>query len=304
MKRSAIIRIIVFALIILMLGWLLAAGIARENRVPAASNTSDSTTPTDKTSAGAEGRETSASGTDSGIRRASHEITELEIDWVSGSVTIQPGDTDVILYEETGSFDSKYAMVATESEHKLKIDFCEDSVAKGFEFHIGMNLNASSPKKDLTVTVPRNWECTKLTIENVSAPVSLSGLSVGELEYDGVSGTFTLTDCTVTDLSADTVSGGISFSGTLDEADLDTTSGSIQMTLSDPAKSIEVDSVSGGVDIAYPDNCGFTARFDAVSGKFSSEIGVTASNGTYISGDGSCRIRMDSVSGGMRIHRK
>ena len=297
MKRSAIIRIIVFALIILMLGWLLAAGIARENRVPAASNTSDSTTPTDKTSAGAEGRETSASGTDSGTRRASHEITELEIDWVSGSVTIQPGDTDVIL-------DSKYAMVATESEHKLKIDFCEDSVAKGFEFHIGMNLNASSPKKDLTVTVPRNWECTELTIENVSAPVSLSGLSVGELEYDGVSGTFTLTDCTVTDLSADTVSGGISFSGTLEEADLDTTSGSIQMTLSDPAKSIEVDSVSGGVDIAYPDNCGFTARFDAVSGKFSSEIGVTASNGTYISGDGSCRIRMDSVSGGMRIHRK
>ena len=72
MKRSAIIRIIVFALIILMLGWLLAAGIARENRVPAASNTSDSTTPTDKTSAGAEGRETSASGTDSGEAGSDH----------------------------------------------------------------------------------------------------------------------------------------------------------------------------------------------------------------------------------------
>lgn len=299
MKRSAIIRIIVFSLIILMLGWVLAAGIARQNRTAIALDLPSSTKTSGKIAPSVPGPPAADSDTPPVSQTASQGITELEIDWVSGSVTVQPGDTDGICYAETGSFDSKYAMEVTETAHKLKIDFCREGVSKGLSFSGG-----SSVRKDLTVTVPRDWVCQALTVETVSAPVKLSDLTAEELEYEGVSGTLTADNCTAAELSLDTVSGSVQFSGAFDRGEFETTSGSITLTLSDPAKTMEIDSVSGGVTVAYPDNCGFTVRFDTVSGKFSSDLAGTTRSNLFVSGDGSCQIRMDSVSGGLNIRKK
>lgn len=299
MKRSAIIRIIVFSLIILMLGWLLAAGLARQSHTAIAPDLPNSAATSGKTAPSVPNLPAVDPETSSVSQTASQGITELEIDWVSGSVTVQPGDTDVICYAETGSFDSKYAMEVTETSHKLKIDFCREDVSKGLGFSGG-----SSIRKDLTITVPRDWGCHELTVDTVSASVNLSGLFAENLEYEGVSGTFTADNCTTTAVSLDTVSGSIQFSGAFDRGEFETTSGSITLTLSEPANTMEIDSVSGGVTVAYPDNCGFTVLFDAVSGNFSSDLAGTTHDDRFVSGDGSCQIRMDSVSGSLNILKK
>ena len=303
MKTNAIIRIVLFSLVIVVLAGILVGGIAWQNRgygwISLLDHHTEDVSPT-----AAEHHEdvSHTKGEDhdhiSSAQSTSEKIDRLSIDWASGSITIQPGDTDEILYEETGDFDSANAMVAKVSGSKLTIQYCKDgSFLKG-GFSFGGSLH-----KDLTITVPRDWVCRELEIDVASADLDIRDLTIHEFDFDGASGRCTLTNCAVGEMSLDTASGDVTFSGTLDTLDCDSASAKLQLELRNTPRSIDMDTASGSLTMVLPEDCGFTVSLDALSGRFSSDFATTTQNGHHIYGDGSCKINVSSMSGGVNVRK-
>ena len=301
MKTNAIIRIVIFSLVILVLSSILVGGIALRDRgfdwVYRLHQGSEEVSPISADSAEHHENEENHDYASS-AQRTSGKIDELSIDWASGSITIRPGDTDEILYEETGDFDSANAMVAKVSGSKLTIQYCKDgSFLKG-GFSFGGSLH-----KDLTITVPRDWVCRELEIDVASADLDIRDLTIHEFDFDGASGRCTLTNCAVGEMSLDTASGDATFSGTLDTLDCDSASAKLQLELRNTPRSIDMDTASGSLTMVLPEDCGFTVSLDALSGRFSSDFATTTQNGHHIYGDGSCKINVSSMSGGVTIRK-
>lgn len=288
MKTNAIVRIVLFSLAILVLLGILLAGLAFRfytvNFGPFVGEIWE------------DAIENGGTVAQSGSVDAA-QIRNIEIDWVAGSITVQPGDTDEITFSETEVSQEKYKMVWKQSGDKLVIQFCKDSISwNGISF--GSDLS-----KDLVVTVPRDWNCKELDIDAAAAKVTVSDLTIEKVDMDSASGACTFENCNVDEIDFDTASGNVYFSGTLNVLDCDSASASCTVVLTNVPRRIDMDGVSGDLDITLPENCGFSVSVDSLSGGFTSDFPTTASGGNYTYGDGSCHISVSGVSGDVRIRK-
>lgn len=226
------------------------------------------------------------------------EISKLEIEWVAGEILIQTSDSDQIKVREDGFTDEKYAMVMKHTGNTLKIQFCEEGIASYFGVNTRTDLT-----KDLTITVPRDWICESLEIECASATVEVNDLTIREVEFDGASGTCKFENCTVDEMDIDTTSGDIRFIGSLNILDCDAASASIYAVLSNTPSRLDMDTMSGDLDITLPADAGFTVTMDGMSSDFSSDFETTIKNGNQVCGDGRCRISIDAMSGDVTIRK-
>lgn len=156
MKTSAIIRIVLYTLVIIMLLGILLAGLGIETFMF-------------HTNSGGEMNTGSGSVDADGI-------TSLNIDWAAGSITIQTGNVQQITFTESGQFEDRYAMVYEEKNGTLSLQYAKPPVS------IGLN---STPSKDLIITVPKDWNCEELNLDGAALEINISGISVEELSING-----------------------------------------------------------------------------------------------------------------------
>ena len=221
------------------------------------------------------------------------QVQSLEIDWVDGSVSIRQDDGSTLRYTVSGSDADRTAYSLKDG--KLSISAMESSV-----FNLGGRRGA-----DLTVLVPKGWTAEEISVEAVSAPIQIENLQGKELDVGTVSGVVELKDIQADELSLSSISAKITCSGAAREISLETTSGNCSLELVERPEKIDLDSVSGDLELFLPKNTGFALRLDTVSGKFRTDFEHnTPQSGTYISGDGSCAIRADTVSGNVDIRHK
>ena len=142
----------------------------------------------------------------------------------------------------------------------------------------------------------------ELKLDSVSGSVTLMGGSYENLDFDSTSGDLTVTDAAVGELSADTTSGSLTLGGAFETVDFDTTSGALHLTTSILPQDISCDTVSGGVMLTLPENGGFSATLDSVSGDLTVD-GFTGSlhRDTFVYGQGGPAYEFDSVSGDVHI---
>lgn len=300
MKTNAIIRIVLFSIAILVLLGILASFLLVRNFVIDL-NKSGFTEVIDEMFSINDSGVVSVDGTGrSGVYDAT-QINELEIDWVAGTIVIQPGDTNAIHFEESAVSDAKYQLVAKQSGDKLVIEFCEENFS-GFTFNFGVSIN-NTVSKDLVITVPADWECESLEIDTASARVEVQDLNLRKVEFDGASGLCIFDNCMIEKLDIDTASGNVRFSGTLETLDFDAASANFNAVLQNVPQRLTMDSMSGDLDITLPAECGFTASVDVMSGDFSSEFPTSVSKGNYSYGDGSCRIDVVAMSGDITVRK-
>ena len=222
-------------------------------------------------------------------------IREIKIDWISGSVTVEPGDVQEITFLESGNGTDKYEMVWKQSGDELVIQYSKDSSIAGFGLHFG------DGSKDLTVTVPRGWVCDSLELDTASTDLTVHDMIIREMEIDSASGTAKFENCTVSSLDVDTASGDVTFSGSLNELDFEAASASFTGVLENVPNLIKMDSMSGGLTLTLPEDAGFTVSLDAMSSDFSSDFPTVKKNKSYVCGDGHCKIDVDAMSGDVSI---
>ncbi len=249
MKSNAIIRIVLYSLVIVLLLGLLLTGIGI-------------------------GEYIFHIGTGGGVSvhgRTSidaADIDGLQIDWVSGNVTIQAGDTDAITFEESGDFEDDEAMTYTVKNGILKLSAYQSRIQIGF---------VSMPSKDLVITVPWDWVCRDLELDGASITLDIMGLTLENLDIDGAS-------CE------------ISFTGALDTLECDGASCDITLVCINRPEEMDLDGASCTLDLTLPKGCGFEVEMDGLDCKFHSPLDYTSRDEEYHYGDGHCEISADGIS--------
>lgn len=310
MKTSAVIRIILWSMVVVLLTCILAVGLTGGglfgHPLPIGFSGGGFSYPDG-------GRYTVGGGS-----FPADLVDSIEVNWISGGVTVRSYEGGELAFDETirGQADEGMRMRHYLKDRTLIIQFC----APRQNPFIGVN----SPVKTLEVLVPESLAARmdEAEISVTSASVKISGITADKLEIDSVSGSAEIIDTSCRSFEIDTVSGSVRSSGfTADEVETDSVSGPVQLdgsfreiqydTISGSFKAvsavcperIEGSSVSGSVLISIPENDGFTADYDRVSGDFSSDFPTTGEKGRRVYKDGGARFSFDTISGDISILR-
>lgn len=234
-----------------------------------------------------------------GISLDATNIRKMEIEWAAGSITIQPMDIHEIRIQEEGPRQDTEPMVWNVRNDKLFIQYSEKM---DHSFGVGL-IFGKGEHKDLVIQVPLDWECDSLEIDSADASLEISDLTIREMEFDDASGTCVFDRCTVEKLNLDTASGDVRFTGSLQQLDCDAASANILLALTNVPDSIDLDTASGDLDITLPGYAGFQVTLETLSGRFESDFDAVSRNGSYVWGDGKCRIDVDAMSGDVIVRK-
>lgn len=248
MKANAITRIVIYSIIILLLVGILCTclGLGRLAFDFGLSNG----TPVD-----GEGHVSAAN------------VRDLEIDWVSGSVNIKATDTESIIFSETGG-NEKYTMTYELDGGTLRLSYAKAQVSIGF---------VSTPSKDLTVTVPKDWACEELEINTASVDVDITDLTVAELSLNGASN-------------------NLRFNGNIESLECDGASNDLELVCTNSPNEINIDGASCYLSLSLPYDCGFRAELEGLNCDFNCTADYKTSDGTHRYGNEDCKIDVDGVS--------
>lgn len=226
-------------------------------------------------------------------------IREIEIEWVAGDIVILGKDVDYIYISESDVTDDEYSMVFQTVGEKLEIQFCVDRLMPD----LGISHTADL-SKDLYIEVPKYWEGKSIEIDSASTNVEMYNITLEEMDIDGADGTGDFQNCHISDLDIDAASADVYYQGTLERLDFDAASASFIGDLQNTPNRIDMDSMSGKLDIALPEDCGFTLTMDGMSCHLSSDFyGTSMKNGSHVYGDGRCRINMDGMDCDVNIRK-
>lgn len=222
-------------------------------------------------------------------------ITDMEINWGSGSIDVDVYDGEVITFSEPEGLKEDYQLRYRVSGDTLTIQYCKPTWGFGFV--------KGPPAKQLTMRIPRSMLplLNEVELSFVSAKVTVANLQANSCSVDNVSGQLTFRDCAIGDLSVDTVSGGLDYTGTAETVLVDGVSSNLELILGNTPRQIESDLVSGSVRVTLPKDAAFSASLDSVSGKLSCEFPTTSRGETIYSGTGDGTFEFSSVSGGVSI---
>lgn len=207
--------------------------------------------------------------------RIAGRVNSIDISWIEGQVTIVYHDGADIILSETAS-----AKMAEDEELRWQLDGTTLRIkyaASGFR-------SMKNLDKQLTVRLPESFRAENVDISVVSADVQLEKLLADAVELESVSGGINAAQVQTDRLAVSTVSGDA------------------VLRLSRVPDSISINTVSGDAELYLPENAGITVKVDSVSGRVSGNLPMeNRGKGQYVSGNGQCDVRVDTVSGDVRF---
>lgn len=210
------------------------------------------------------------------------EITEITVNWVSGSVRIEGSDTDKITFSEVSSADKATDAIGEATKNQelsesLKMRYRTDGEKLTIQFcKSGLRVRTNAIKdlkKDLTVYLPAGTELKNVKLDVVSSDVFMSDIKADGLDINSVSAKLKLVSCGTPDFKCNTVSGDLeikdggeikklsvkSVSGdvsvqasALDEISVKTVSGKTSLTAEKPLPGSGIETVSGNIEVNAP----------------------------------------------------
>lgn len=305
MKTSAVIRIVIWTLVALILVGVLLVGIGGYSFFNMRSWDASYSDGDYKLGGGS----VDASG-----------ISRVEVDWVAGDITITPTDGSEITFEESSRYEirERDLMYYDVSNGKLTIRYRRNE--RDWHF-FGFNR---SLQKSLNVKLPRSMfdrldvlevmnvsalvgidsvEARNIEIDSVSGGIRLTGITCDDLEISSVSGEITGERITARKVNSESISGRRTLSGSMDELNIDGISGGTDITSDVCPSRVSVDTVSGGLTLTIPENDGFTAKYDKVSGDVNSDFAVTQSKNSMTYKDGGAKFDFTTVSGSIDVRK-
>lgn len=238
---------------------------------------------------------------------AADQVEKVEVNWVSGSVTLKESKENTLSVSETGSLSEKQQLHWLLEDGVLYIRFC----ASGY-------VGAFPPNsKDLTVELPAG---VTLTVDSVSGSIEVGSHTLEEAELSTVSGSIRGKGIEAKEIQLKSISGSIrldslkaqeevqleSTSGSIEtetleapEIEVDTVSGSVRLGLKGCKKAV-LDSTSGSLYVKLLEGQGVAVTYKSTSGKFHADS-YRVEQGRMLFGDGSCTLKARTVSGSLTV---
>lgn len=153
-------------------------------------------------------------------------------------------------------------------------------------------------EKQLTVRLPYGTELKSADISSTSGNLYIPALTADEIRLNSTSGSVSLTvSGTADDVKLHSTSGNIYTSlASVKKAEISSTSGSFTGTVKS-FDDLKIDTTSGRVNAALGTDPGFTCKVSSSSGDFSSELSLVTNGNTYTCGDGSAKCEIGTSSG-------
>ncbi|MBP5775087.1 MAG: DUF4097 family beta strand repeat protein [Clostridiales bacterium] len=194
-----------------------------------------------------------------GDREIDEKITKINLDYVSGSVTIKASDTDKVSVKETANAELSEAQKVHTwvNDGTLYVRFCQ-SVKRINFFNINKTLELTLPSsqdlEDVIVKVSSgNLTCNDFTSSNITAHLSsgnltCSGVKAGGLEAKLSSGN-AVVDCSGKNIQINSSSGNVALTekGDSENINIKASSGNITVTQSGSCNAMTINSSSGNV---------------------------------------------------------
>jgi hypothetical protein len=250
MKRNAIARIVIYSVLAFVLTGVLLCGILVDSF---------------SIDLGGDGGKV----VENELTLAAKDIQKLEIDWACGSISIRVADTDQIIITESAPENCKYKMTYDVNDSTLELDY-------GNRVSISCGNN-TIPRKDLLITVPRDWVCRQIELDGAALDISMQDISVDLISLDGAANELTIT-------------------GNVKKVDVDGASNSISLNCKNHPTSIAVEGASCELELTLPQGCGFTVNMEGLSCDFHSDLDYSTKNGQHIYGNGQTRVDVDGLS--------
>ena len=218
----------------------------------------------------------------------------ISVSNVNGSITVEGWDKNEVKLEAVKTADSKERL----AEVEIKVDARPDYIKIETEYGNWRNGN-------------RSWNCNKNCRLDVQYKLMVPRNAVLN-EIETVNGSVAISNTTnVTNASA--VNGSVKAINLRGTARIETVNGTTEAdfdSLNSDSK-IVLTTVNGRVNLLLPSDIDATIKADTVNGSISNEFGLPVRKGKYVGrdlhgkvGDGSVRINLDSVNGGLSIRRK
>lgn len=226
---------------------------------------------------------------------SSEGLKSIDVNWVSGSILIQPIDGDEIVISEPEQSSSDYQLRWKLDGGMLKVNFCKAG---------RVAADVLTTKKNLVIGIPTS--CIEIldevTIGNVSANISVISISPDKLTIESVSGGIELSNINSAELDIDSVSGKVKVSGSIKEIDIQSVSGEIELELIEAPRQMELETTTGNITLDMPDNAAFTIDVDTVSGDVECVLSMHKTDGKYLINGGGSEYDIETVSGDITIH--
>lgn len=262
-------------------------------------------------------------------------VKSLDINWSIGKVKVTRNDKETVTVTESCGSDLKDSEKVHTwlDEGVLRIHYCKS----------GETYFLKRPQKDLEITVPAEMKLKDISMNGSSCDTFIENIEAESISVDLSSGDSELVGCIAKTIDVEASSGDIiigqkgkaeSVSAEASSGDVtieaenaaeisaDTSSGEIEVTVSE-AKSVNAESSSGEIELHFakmpsevdaesssgeitvyvPENAGFTADIDTSSGDFDSDLSLSKDGSTYVSGDGSSKLNLETSSGDIRIRK-
>lgn len=200
-------------------------------------------------------------------------VNKISVEWAAGSVNIAYYDGSNITFDDgLDSADSNALFTRTEGT-ELKIYFNQNT---------GNTHNSNG--KDLQIQIPKDMTFPEIDIECASAQINVNGIIADKIELHSISGE-------------------ISATGEFASLDVETTSGTAQVTNTAALiRQIDANTVSGNITVTIPQSIdGFYLEYETVSGEVNTDFNTQSSGssrrGILNYGNSSTKIEAETVSG-------
>ena len=245
MKAKAIIRIIVCSVLLLALSYTLCTGLLLARFL--------------------QGGPTGETNTQT-MEIESWGITNLEINWTAGTVTIMKGPkVGTIVIKETKSVDNHCSLSRSIDRNTLEIHYGEPG------------LNASSYSgKDLVIIVPSSWSCDQLEINGAALKIDIDGVYVNDFELNGAAHQLT-------------------FKGRLGDLDAEGAGMKLDLYPSTGPSHVTVEGMGCILNVNLPDVRGFDVTLEGLGVSFESEANYNKNRNHYTYGNENCKIDVSGL---------
>ncbi|MCM1306634.1 MAG: DUF4097 family beta strand repeat-containing protein [Bacteroides sp.] len=224
----------------------------------------------------------SGGGSDSaagGNSAANVSISELEIEWINGDISIVGSDT-----AQTVSFQEE--VVAGTVNNDTTMHYYQDANVLRIKYAKSGRTQTGNLKKNLLITVPASLNLWKIDVENVSGKISVA--------------------CDANKVEVESVSGNADVSGRINRIDVETVSGQVVVNCDANLAELDVETVSGNVLLKQYESMGFRLEYGTISGQYNEGefAGSVTRQGKFrIFGNGRCDIDIETISGSLTLEK-